>query len=992
MRTQTYFRRTLAALAVASALGVSAAAMAQETTGRIEGAVTTTESTQVAGATVTIRNVNTGFTRSVQVDGQGNYSFGQLPTGVYSLTVEKAGYQTQSTESIRVAAGGTVSVSVPLYSNVERISVVGSTISAVDTRSSGTSLNIGELELDRIPVPRTATDVALLAPSTTKGDSRFGNLASFGGASVAENATYINGLNVTNFRNGLGFSNVPFEFYKEFQILTGGYGAEFGRSTGGVINALTKSGSNDFEAGANVYFQPKSLRETSPNAYYRDGRYYVFNEADEYTSMQANLYVSGALIQDKLFYYVMYNPRDIDSETVGSEGETYINDETGDDFWGAKIDWQITNDHLLEVLAFSDSQTTNTTSYGYVPGVGVDTSEPPGKSYAESGGDNWSVTYTGYLTDDLTVKALYGVNEYSLSSNSSEFAYCTLIRDMRADKPNGLEAGCADATTYFGELGEDERKAMRVDFEWRLTDDHTLRFGYDQETNTSISETSYSGPEGAYYFIYDAQPGDLLANGASVPAGATGYARQRAYRVSGNFETKASALYVEDTWSITPDVTATIGLRQETFDNMNADGQTFVKIDDMLAPRLGLAWDINGDGQSKFFANLGRYFLPVANNTNVRLSGNEYDVSTYYVLNGASVGQIEGQTSLILDLGSQIGQQNVNSDGSVPDTRSIVDQDIDPMYQDELIIGYEAQIDDSWSWGVRGIRRELNGAIDDMIVDHALNARYNCDVYHQSVLGNPGEDMSIWADTNCDGDVDELITLSGAELLYPQAERKYSAVELTLARAWDDQWSLNASYTWSKSYGNSEGLVKSDIAQGDAGITQDFDFPELMDGAYGALPNDRRHTFKAYGAYQLSDSFRLGANFNLSSGRPLNAFGIGHPNGVPEYGDTYYVCVADCADDALDNAPNVYNKFERGTYGRTEWAAQLDLNATYETKISEFDVIVQLDVFNVLNASAVTRRNEFAETGSPGTPNDRFMLPSSYQTPRYVQLSAGFKF
>lgn len=80
----------------------------------------------------------------------------------------------------------------------------------------------------------------------------------------------------------------------------------------------------------------------------------------------------------------------------------------------------------------------------------------------------------------------------------------------------------------------------------------------------------------------------------------------------------------------------------------------------------------------------------------------------------------------------------------------------------------------------------------------------------------------------------------------------------------------------SKSYGNTEGLVKSDIEQDDAGITQDFDFPELMDGAFGDTPNDRRHSFKAYGTYALMDNLLVGANARLTSGRPLNAFGIGH--------------------------------------------------------------------------------------------------------------------
>ena len=81
--------------------------------------------------------------------------------------------------------------------------------------------------------------VALLAPGLVKGE--FGGV-SFGGSSVAENSVYINGLNVTDFYNRVGFSSVPFSFYKEFQVKTGGYSVEFGRTTGGVINAVTQIG------------------------------------------------------------------------------------------------------------------------------------------------------------------------------------------------------------------------------------------------------------------------------------------------------------------------------------------------------------------------------------------------------------------------------------------------------------------------------------------------------------------------------------------------------------------------------------------------------------------------------------------------------------------------------------------------------------------------------------------------------------------------------
>ncbi|MDV6329008.1 TonB-dependent receptor [Idiomarina sp. Sol25] len=981
----TFFKRTLTAAAVAAAMGMSATAIAQSTTGNVSGEVVTTSDGRVENAKVTIRNVQTGYSRTVEVAEDGSYRFPSLPVGRYVIVANASGYEPNESQEFSISAGSSRELTVPLATNIETIDVSGTAISMVDTRSSGTALNIGEAQIDRIPVPRNATSVALLAPSTTAGDDRFGNLASFGGSSVAENAVYINGLNVTNFRTGTGFSDVPFEFYKEFEVKTGGYSAEFGRSTGGVINAITKSGTNEFEFGANVYYQPESFREQSPSTILSDGSVYIENSFDERSEMEGNIYASGPIIEDTLFFYAIYNPRDISNESTSGEGSSFNEASADDAFYGGKLDWQINNDHLLELLAFSDSSTTETDVYQVNQQTGDRTYGST--SYAESGGDNWSLKYTGYLTDDLTVSALYGKNKYSLTSSNNVQEDCNFVYDLRDSAPLGTFAGCIGSPGYLTEQGEDEREAMRIDFEWFLGD-HLLRFGYDTETNTSNALEGYSGPGGKFVYLRDGTAGGELDNGATIPAGVDQYIEERVRTVEGSFETENSAFYVEDIWSVTDNLTATIGLRNDTFDNKNGNGETFVEIDNMWAPRLGLSYDINGDGQSKVFANAGRYFLPVASNTNVRLSGNEYDVTQYFALEGTEISQYNGGDYLTYTAGDKIGGDRVNADGEVPDTRSIVDQDLDPMYQDEYILGYEAAFAENWSWGIRGIRRELNGAIDDMEISAYLDDTYGCHAASY-ILGNPGEVATLGADTNCDGQLNETIDVDLAEVGYPVGERSYNAVELTLAKAWDGKWFMNASYTWSQSYGNTEGLVKSDIAQDDAGITQDFDFPELMDGAYGNLPNDRRHTFKAYGAYALTENFRLGANFTLSSGRPLNAFGIGHPNGVPPYGDTFYVCTANCTDDTVENE---YVQMPRGTYGRTEWTPKLDLNATYTTELAGTEIELRADVYNVLNSSAVQRRNEFAEDAFPGDPNKRFMAPTSYQTPRYVQLSAGIKF
>lgn len=117
------------------------------------------------------------------------------------------------------------------------------------------------------------------------------------------------------------------------------------------------------------------------------------------------------------------------------------------------------------------------------------------------------------------------------------------------------------------------------------------------------------------------------------------------------------------------------------------------------------------------------------------------------------------------------------------------------------------------------------------------------------------------------------VRIPASALLIPKPKRKYDALEFTLSRQWDKKWSASMSLVIARLRGNTEGYVKSDNQQDDAGITQDFDHPGLMEGAYGPLPNDRRYTLKASGAYAITDEWLLGGTALVQSGRPLNCFG-----------------------------------------------------------------------------------------------------------------------
>ena len=252
----------------------------------------------------------------------------------------------------------------------------------------------------------------------------------------------------------------------------------------------------------------------------------------------------------------------------------------------------------------------------------------PNTEFRGFGGLNWSATFTTYLTEGLSAKLLYGENERDASNDSLNDIDCNRIRDRRA---GGGDLGCTITTTVSART--DTREAARLDFEWDLGD-HLVRFGLDHENNTSDHFQHYPGPGNLLYEVNDTSPGATLENGGVVPAGATAYVRTRRNEVDGTFETINSAYYVEDNWSITPSLVLNGGLRLEAFDNRNSDGDSYIKMDDMLAPRVGFSWDMKGDSRTKLFGNAGRYFLPVANVINIKQAGGFLDERTFYVFDG----------------------------------------------------------------------------------------------------------------------------------------------------------------------------------------------------------------------------------------------------------------------------------------------------------------------------------------------------------------------
>ncbi len=521
----------------------------------------------------------------------------------------------------------------------------------------------------------------------------------------------------------------------------------------------------------------------------------------------------------------------------------------------------------------------------------------------------------------------------------------------------------------------------------------------DRESNVSEHNQFYPGEDRLLYEVRRVT-GATMENGVPRPAGITEFVRTRQNEVAGSFETMNNAYYLEDNWSVTDTLILNAGVRVEGFDNMNSEGDSYIKLDNMIAPRFGFSWDMKGDGRTKLFGNVGRYFLPVANVINIKQAGGFLDARNWYVFNGWETFEYNGVTRQRPILGAQVGGEDTSQgDGTVGDLRSEVDKDMDPVYQDEIILGFQTMINEQWSWGARGTYRELTNAIDDMAI---TSTGIMCDdepVSNGYVMANPGRVATIFSDTDCDGENDAFVDVDTSrtgwamydsdgnylgDQPYEKPRRTYKALELALDRAWDGKWSMNASYTLAFNEGNAEGPVNTDTDFGDTGRTENFDDPWVNYGGFGYLPNDRRHQLKLRGAYGFLQDWRVGMTLDASSGRPISAFGTNNPFDGESY-HSFFICTANCDSEADAE----YELLGRGSQGRTPWIYDVSASISWHHDFGAADVLVKLAVYNLLNQERVL---EVDESFDPTSEFNTFGTGTSFYAPRYGQLTMSVKF
>lgn len=954
-----------------------------------------------SGDTVVLKSNDTNQTRTVTLDANGGFRATSLPIGSYTVTLLKSGATVGSTQ-LEVLAGQGVEAQfagAAPAAGLQSVQVTGRR-NRIDVSSSVNGATFTARELEKLPTGRNVESIVQLAPNTTRSDPSYPAGASFGGGAASENAYYINGMVATNPLTQLGAMELPFGAIAQAQVLTGGFGVEFGRSTGGVVNITTKSGTNTWEAGAMASITPKSTRASYRDQYYAntgvlpktDNQLYLRREDNELQQKQYSAYVGGPLIQDKLFGFVALEQTQSEQSLVnGTTASTALasngwrDAKTTTKRYFGKLDWNINDDHRLEFTTIGDLPETdlNYRSYNYATrAVGSAVNSSIHQEYGPinpNGGKLNSLRYVGNITEDLTINVLYGKTKADHIYEPT--GYDPTLLQVTASPENrypGLNYNSGQRVTGSIPLSgaSDEVTSKRLDLEYKIGN-HTLRAGLDNNKAVSINAGDAYAGGGIWTYLRNVDKNGnpvidrpFSADGGTVPAlGQFGGLAAQGYYVGRTIVSTISnayagqdAQYIEDRWQATKDLLVTVGVRREGFYNANQDNTKYIEMKNQYAPRANVAWDVNGDSSFKVYGSIGRYTIQIPTMVALRGANGSVFTNQYYAYTGTDAnGQPTGLTQMTGVMSSN------NEFGQAKDPKTVAAQDMKPAFQDELTMGLERQLTPDYNFGVKFTYRTLRSTIDDTCDGRpfeAYAARNKIDAsnwHFGCATFNPGEANDFYVDYAGNGQHTK-VHLTKEELGFDKPKRTYAALDFSLEHPYRNGWYAKVNYTLSRNKGNTEGQTLSDTAtaQGDVAATQTWDYPELMVGAYGLLPNDRKHQIKAYGFVDLTPELTLGGNLLLASGRPRSCSGTNPITSAPGWGGPNYQSASRYCFGAT-GADNVL--VPRGSLGRLPWEKTLDLNLVYKPKFLE-GLSLRADVYNVFNSQSISKVNERYNTNN----------------------------
>jgi len=907
-------------------VGLAPGATAQELRGEIGGFVTDSTGGTLPGVMVTVAGPALVQPRSVTSATNGRYRFPSLPPGEYSVTFELDGFQTVRNEGIRLTLRKTLKVDATMAPGglTEEVTVVAQApIVDVETTAVGTSFS--KETLASIPTARDLWSTLTLAPGFAMqgvdvGGSHVGSQTRFSAYGVAyAHITIIEGVRSNNSTT----SNSAYFDYGSFEELEFGASGNMGEagSPGALLNFTVKSGGNDFHGGGHFNYQNDDMRSSNipsalaePGGVDEDGFSAPSDgvgEGNNITKMyDANFDFGGPIVKEKAWFYLSAREHNLNRTILGlpgNEAQTRLRN------LSAKVNYAL------------DSRNTLVGYYSwrekFDPQRAVSAVIPPESAQYQIGRMHLGkLEWTSVLSDRMFLDVLFGLHHATnLRTNTTTKSLST----------EGVEPGRQELTT--GQLSgpnptNQETTDHRPQFSTSLSyspGDHAFKFGVNVNEFKGTLDRFNAGD--AYYYDEEGVPVEVdLFN---TPISTVNLNRN-------------IGIYAQDSWNVSRQVTLNLGLRYDNyklgwpelsvdpnrsdiFPPQSVSAETLLTWSS-IAPRLGVAWDVGGNGRTVLKAFAGRFFIDPVDNLTEDANPVGYASQTWEFndLNGNRVLDDPGELGRLLDTDGGGGDQ-------------VTDPDLEQPYGDELSVHFEQEIVTGTSlrasWVYKNLRKQTQVVDLNRAVAYTVPFSF-LDVGPDNVEGTADDQTLSLFDREDGVSSNNVLTNPGPDAGTPEYNADFHTLEVAFHRRLRDRWMLMASgsHTWTKQFYDESSRTGT---QDPVHIRQGFEW----------RPNRRRFNpqsttdwnFKLIGRYQIPEwGLAASSTFRLHSGYP---WARRITPRLPEAG--------------RENMPS-----EPVTNNRGPRLSILDLRLEKSFEFGEGGSKLTLlaDLFNVLNADTVT--------------------------------------